>query len=74
MKRKKDLKGLDWRGGAIGNAEWAGARLVDVLAAAGFKNEDCPEASRGRLKVKNDTLLPNFPDWTEHCLYTQAFH
>jgi len=44
MKRKKNLKGLDWRGGAIGNAEWSGARLVDVLAAAGFSEEDSPRA------------------------------
>ena len=32
------------RGGAIGNAEWSGARLVDVLAAAGFSEEKTPEA------------------------------
>ena len=25
------MKGLEWRGGAIGNAEWAGAKLCDVL-------------------------------------------
>jgi len=44
MKTRKNLKGLDWRGGAIGNAEWAGARLVDVLEAAGFSEEKSPEA------------------------------
>jgi len=44
MKTRKNLKGLDWRGGAIGNAEWAGARLVDVLEAAGFSEEKFPEA------------------------------
>jgi len=44
MKTRKNLKGLDWRGGAIGNAEWAGARLVDVLEAAGFSEDKFPEA------------------------------
>ena len=44
MKTRKNLKGLDWRGGAIGNAEWSGARLVDVLAAAGFSEDKSPEA------------------------------
>ena len=44
MKRRKNLKGLDWRGGAIGNASWTGARLVDVLEAAGFSEEDTPTA------------------------------
>ena len=44
MKSRKSLKGLDWRGGAIGNGEWGGARLVDVLAAAGFDEEKSPRA------------------------------
>jgi len=44
MKDKKTLKGLEWRGGAIGNAEWGGALLSEVLAAAGFSMEECPEA------------------------------
>ena len=35
MKAVKDLHGLSWTGGAIGNAKWAGARLYDVLKAAG---------------------------------------
>ena len=37
MKAVKDLKGLPWTGGAIGNAKWGGARLYDVLKAAGIK-------------------------------------
>jgi sulfite oxidase len=36
MRATKNLKGLEWRGGAIGNAEWAGAKLCDVLKAAGL--------------------------------------
>ncbi|XP_023333295.1 sulfite oxidase [Eurytemora carolleeae] len=42
MRARKELKGLDWKGGAVGNAEWAGARLSDVLAAAGFNEETNP--------------------------------
>ncbi len=37
MHAAKPLKGHAWTGGAIGNAEWAGARLYDVLKAAGYK-------------------------------------
>ena len=44
MKSRKFLKGLDWRGGAIGNGQWTGARLTDVLAAAGFDEDKTPEA------------------------------
>jgi len=40
MKAVKDLKGLPWTGGAIGNAKWGGARLYDVLKAAGMKEDD----------------------------------
>ncbi len=40
MNKARQLKGLSWDGGAIGNATWTGARLVDVLAAAGVKNLD----------------------------------
>ena len=36
MKAVKDLKGLPWTGGAIGNAKWGGARLYDVLKASGI--------------------------------------
>ena len=31
MRAQRNLKGLEWRGGAIGNAEWSGAKLSDVL-------------------------------------------
>jgi len=31
MRARKELKGLDWKGGAVGNAEWAGARLRSLV-------------------------------------------
>jgi len=40
MRATRNLKGLEWRGGAIGNAEWAGAKLSDVLVAAGVDEND----------------------------------
>jgi len=40
MRAQRNLKGLEWRGGAIGNAEWSGAKLSDVLKAAGYDEND----------------------------------
>lgn len=40
MTRFKEVKGLDWRIGAISTARWAGARLCDVLAQAGHRLSD----------------------------------
>ncbi|XP_004069293.1 sulfite oxidase, mitochondrial isoform X2 [Oryzias latipes] len=36
MDREKQVKGLSWGISAISNAKWSGARLRDVLLAAGF--------------------------------------
>eukprot|EP00096_Caligus_rogercresseyi_P011107 TRINITY_DN4281_c0_g1_i1.p1 TRINITY_DN4281_c0_g1~~TRINITY_DN4281_c0_g1_i1.p1 ORF type:complete len:575 (-),score=90.43 TRINITY_DN4281_c0_g1_i1:175-1899(-) len=40
MNERKPLRGLPWKGAAIGNAEWSGVRLSDVLASYGFLNDD----------------------------------
>lgn len=40
LNRIKTVKGIPWTGGAIGTAEWGGARLRDVLLHAGVKEED----------------------------------
>jgi len=40
MNAVKNLKGLPWGRAAIGNATWSGARLRDVLAWAGFNEEN----------------------------------
>merc|ERR1712212_1391967 len=45
MMDAKFLVGLNLRGGAIGDAVWGGALLSDVLAAAGFKPDECQKAS-----------------------------
>lgn len=40
MHKSKPVKGLNWGIGAIGNATWSGARLRDVLLAAGYSPGD----------------------------------
>ena len=39
MNKAQKVKGLEWFGGAIGNARWSGARLCDVLKAAGVSDD-----------------------------------
>ncbi len=39
MQQVRPVSGDPWAAGAIGNAEWAGAALADVLRAAGFETE-----------------------------------
>ncbi|XP_004647144.1 sulfite oxidase, mitochondrial [Octodon degus] len=40
MTQIKEVKGLEWKTGAISTARWAGARLSDVLAQAGYQLSD----------------------------------
>ncbi|XP_035794444.1 sulfite oxidase-like [Anopheles albimanus] len=40
MMEVKPIKGLPWGASAVGNAEWSGARLRDVLLAAGVRDGD----------------------------------
>lgn len=40
LKRIKEIKGLDWKVGAMGNARWTGVRLFDVLESLGIKQND----------------------------------
>nr|XP_012141398.1 PREDICTED: probable sulfite oxidase, mitochondrial [Megachile rotundata] len=40
MAKEKELKGLSWGVGAVGNATWTGARLYDVLKDLGIKEDD----------------------------------
>lgn len=37
--KMKEMKGVPWQEGPIGNAVWSGVRLSDVLKAAGIKRE-----------------------------------
>ena len=40
MASYKPVRGLSWKGGAIGNARWTGVRLCDILKHAGVCGED----------------------------------
>lgn len=40
MTEVKPVRGLLWAQGAMGNAEWKGARLRDILIDAGFKEDE----------------------------------
>ncbi|KAK7915447.1 hypothetical protein WMY93_011208 [Mugilogobius chulae] len=40
MHKVKQVKGLNWEISAIGNATWSGAKLRDVLLAAGYTPDD----------------------------------
>lgn len=37
LKAIKEIKGLDWSVGAIGNAQWTGVKLVDLLTGLGIQ-------------------------------------
>lgn len=54
----KKVGGVQWDAGAIGNAEWQGVRLADVLKAAGVKTEAKHVWFEGRDQVteKNETF------------------
>ncbi len=52
MVERKPLKGLPWSGGAIGNATWSGARLCDVLKAAGFAPSEEEDRAPKELHVQ----------------------
>ncbi|CDQ56619.1 unnamed protein product [Oncorhynchus mykiss] len=43
MNKVKQVKGLNWGIAAISNATWSGARLKDVLLAAGYRSEAVSE-------------------------------
>lgn len=54
----RPARGLAWQLGAIGNVEWEGARLADVLRAAGISEED---VASGRVQHINFKGLDDDP-------------
>lgn len=48
MVRVKEVRGIPWTSGAIGNATWTGTRLRDVLVHAGLKQDE--EGEEGQVK------------------------
>jgi sulfite oxidase len=63
--RTKAVGGVQWDGGAIGNAEWGGPRLGELLARAGVKNgarfawfEGVDEPMMGGKKTRFGAAIP----------------
>lgn len=57
FQKHKSTKGLDWGPGAVGNAVWSGARLKDVLEAAGVKPDDTKHV---QVSFQHNNFLLNF--------------
>jgi len=47
----KTVAGLNWSGGAIGNAKWGGARLQDVLKSVGFQKDGIKDLEKYHIQV-----------------------
>ena len=53
------IKGVPWQAGAIGNAEWSGVKLAEVLKAAGLKADAKHVWFVGSDQVKHkDEMIP----------------
>ncbi|XP_046981102.1 sulfite oxidase-like [Schistocerca americana] len=59
MAKVKAIRGLSWGQAAIGNAVWSGAKLADVLKAAGYKDNH-PKAQHVQFEGL-DTDVSNMP-------------
>ena len=57
----RPAKGLQWNTGAIGNAEWSGPRLCDVLADAGLSLNDPPEDAKHVHFVGAESYTASIP-------------
>src|SRR5919109_1591835 len=56
---KPPVPGVQWRYGAMGNAEWTGVRFKDVLALAGLKKDGAFVQLQGAERPSMDTT-PSF--------------
>ncbi|MCJ1404958.1 hypothetical protein MMC11_008184 [Xylographa trunciseda] len=57
----RSTNGLPWEQGAIGNAEWTGPRLRDVLADAGMPVDDPPEDAKHAQFVGAESYGASIP-------------
>ena len=57
----RPAKGLQWKTGAIGNAEWSGPRLCDVLADAGLSLNNPPEDAKHVQFVGAESYCVSIP-------------
>ncbi len=64
------VPGVQWERGAVGNAEWTGVRLRDVLVRAGVKQG----AQHVRLQGADRPVLDSVPLFTRSIPLTKALH
>jgi DMSO/TMAO reductase YedYZ molybdopterin-dependent catalytic subunit len=62
------IPGVGWEKGAVGNAEWSGVRLVDVLNRSGIK----PEAAHVQLHGADTPPNPKTPAYFRSIPLTRA--
>jgi len=64
------VPGVQWERGAVGNAEWTGVRLRDVLAKAGVREG----AQHVRLQGADRPVMDSVPLFTRSIPLTKALH
>src|SRR6202035_5430647 len=60
------VPGVEWGFGAMGNARWKGARLKDILAKAGLKDETIEiafDGADGPVLDKTPDFVKSLPAW-----------
>ncbi len=67
---RPNIAGAPWETGAVGNARWTGARLVDVLKAAGIK----PEARHVWVHGADSPYSPTTPAFIRNLPCLKALH
>jgi len=67
---KPTIAGVGWDRGAVGNAEWSGVRLSDILTRAGIK----PEAAHVQLGGADLPPNPKTPAFFRSIPLTRALH
>ncbi len=64
------VPGVQWEWGAVGNAQWTGARLRDVLAKAGVR----PEAHHVQFQGADRPVVASVPLFTRSIPLGKALH
>lgn len=64
------VPGVQWERGAVGNAQWIGVRLRDVLAKAGVR----PEARHVQLQGADRPVVASVPLFTRSIPLAKAIH
>lgn len=52
LKQIKEIKGLNWKVGAIGNARWTGVRLIDLMHYLNIKSDFCAKNNIRHIQLE----------------------